>query len=129
MDDQVSGIIPNQWEADTQPIGYAGYVRQPDTNIISHFYVNVKLVVLTQTLAPSTSRRLKHGDLTGSVKKWQRSHKIRMLSVCCIGINFPSFFLSKNEKKWVGDCQNQDFQQGRGTGTPPNRIFRSGCPC
>ena len=58
-------LSPNQWEADTQPIGYAGYVRQPDTNIISHFYVNVKLVVLTQTLAPSTSRRLKHGGFDG----------------------------------------------------------------
>ena len=37
-------LSPNQWEADTQPIGYAGYVRQPDMSIIPHFYVNVKFI-------------------------------------------------------------------------------------
>ena len=32
MDYQVSDFLsPNQWEADTQPCGHAGYARQPDT--------------------------------------------------------------------------------------------------
>ena len=43
MDYQVSDFLsPNQWEADTQPCGYAGYARQPDTIIGQHFLMNVK---------------------------------------------------------------------------------------
>ncbi len=65
MDYQASDFLfPNQWEADTQPCGHAGYARQPDTIIIQHFLMNVKSFLFSnpRTVTP---RKLKHGDLTG----------------------------------------------------------------
>ena len=61
-------LSPNQWEADTLPSGNADYVRQPDTIIIRYFLMIVKFIFLTQTQYPSTSRKLKHGDLTAEGK-------------------------------------------------------------
>ena len=66
MDYQVSDFLsPNQWEADTQPCGYAGYARQPDTLIIQHFLMNVKSFLHSNPRFPSTSRKRKHRDLMG----------------------------------------------------------------
>ena len=51
MEYQVSDFLsPNQWGAGTQPCGYAGYARQPDTIIIQYFLVNVKSFLLSNPM-------------------------------------------------------------------------------
>ena len=58
-------LSPDKWEADTWfPRGNASSVRQPDTIIILHISEIYQPFLKYNTQRPSTSRKLKHGDLT-----------------------------------------------------------------
>ena len=80
MDYQVSDFLsPNQWEADTQPCGHAGYARQPDIIIIQHFLMNVKSFLLSNLRFPVYIPQAKAWGFDGGVLNTGNNSRFRSI--------------------------------------------------